>query len=294
MAISTHAQRTAVALDESRCVHCRACLHECPAARFHAYARIDQVTVEQCIGCGHCLAVCPTDVLTHASIARKALRQQPAPLTPEASFIFHANRHSTREFIRRPVETGYWQALLEAMRLAPSGMNARPVQAAIVTDPATVAAISAQTVALFRKLMRLAGTPLGRLILSLLAGREATKRLVTMLPELSTIAACADAGGDPILHNAPGVLILHADRCAPTAHDDCLLAAMAAMLHAPTLGLGTCLIGFTLPAFQRLRPLRALIDLPTGHEVYAVLAVGYPATRFLRLPPRSAIPVRWV
>ncbi|HEX2951004.1 MAG TPA: nitroreductase family protein, partial [Armatimonadota bacterium] len=114
------------------------------------------------------------------------------------------------------------------------------------------------------------------------------------IPELHALSVQQRSGKDPILHQAPGILVLHATQSSPTGHDDCLLTAMAAMLAAPARGLGTCMIGFALIAFQQQRSLRTLIGIPENHHVYAVIAVGYAATHFRGVPDQPSIPVRWL
>lgn len=198
-----------------------------------------------------------------------------------------------RRFASRPVTAEHWELLREAMRHAPSGMNVRPVQAVVVTDPVIMREIAAQTVAMLRLPVRLLRTPVGRLLLRIVVGKAAAGQLRTVAPELRAIMGHQAAGGDPVLHGAPGLLILHAARTSPTGHEDCQFAAMSAMLAAPSVGLGTCPIGFVVQGFARVARLRQRIALPDGDEVYAVLAVGYPATTFRTVPTRPEVPVRW-
>ncbi len=278
-------------LDATRCTQCRICIRECPIARFAGYTAITQVTVNACLGCGHCVAVCPHDALAHAGLPADAFRPAPAPPAVDTVLDWCAARRSVRHYAGRPVPRAAWETLLAAVGSAPSGLNARPVRATVVTDPAKLAAISVHTIALFAGLLKLLKTGPGRLLLRLLLGKSAFTGLLSARGEIEGIMQPHD--GDPILHGAPGALLLHASRASLTGHDDCLLAAMQAMLVAPSLGLATCLIGFALPAFQRDRTLRALLALPPDAVVHAVLIAGYPATPYHRIPPRPAVPVSW-
>lgn len=280
-----------VQIDDARCVHCGACVLECPAAHFHGYASLTQVGAAECIACGHCVAVCAPQAVTHAQFDAGDVQTLPTDTCRVEDML--AARRSVRHYLPRPVAKEQLDALVQAMRYAASGMNARPVRAMVITDGELLAEITTQTMAMYRSLVRLAGTAVGRLLLRVIAGREAVTRLQAALPELAAMLHQPAKGNDPVLHNAPALLILHAARTSPCGHDDCLLAAMAVMLSAPSLGLGSCMIGFVLPAFQRLAKLRAQIGLPAGHEVYAVLTVGHPGVHYHGIPPRSAVSVQW-
>jgi len=283
----------ALRIDTERCIECRACNRECPICRFHHLERIEQVSAFACLRCGHCLAVCPTGAIDHPALPENECVPLSSRNTPDDALMLMAQRRSVRDFTDQPVARADWEALLMAMSVAPSGLNARPVHAIVTTDREILTVISAQTVAFYRQLMHFLGTPGGRLALRLVAGRSGLRRLQKSAGELTAICA-QQTGRDPILHGAPGVMLLHAPVDSPTGSMDCLLAAMHAMLFAPTLGLGTCMIGFVLPAFARVRSLQQRVGLPRGHVISAVLAVGHPATAYHRIPPRPAIPTEWL
>jgi len=129
--------------------------------------------------------------------------------------------------------------------------------------------------------------------LRLAIGKDGLTQLRGNAEKLGVICRLVREGEDPILYRVPGALILHAERTAVCGRDDCQLAAMAGMLAAPALGLGTCMIGFLLPPFGRLPALRNLVKLPASHDVHAVLAVGYPTVQYTYAPRRPEIPVTW-
>ena len=247
---------------------------------------------EYCLQCGHCAAVCPTGAVRHPQFPPASLSPIADP-SPESVLHMLQARRSVRHFAERPVERQQWEALLAAMALAPSGMNARPVRAVVVTDAEKLRALTARTAGFYAGLLRMVNSPFGRLALRFAIGKEGLDSLRANALKLEALCQLVDEGEDPILYRAPGALILHAERKAVCGHDDSQLAAMAGMLAAPALGLGTCMIGFLLPAFVRVGALRALIDLPRDHEVYAVLAVGYPTVRYHSAPARPGIPVAW-
>ncbi|MHB9129519.1 MAG: nitroreductase family protein [Armatimonadota bacterium] len=283
----------AIQVDLIRCTHCGACVRECPAARFAGLRDIAQVPRDHCLACGHCLAVCPANALTHSRWSPDAFRALSPPLSPPDAFALLQQRRSVRNFTGEPVADEEWQALLEALGTAPSGMNMRPVCAIIVTDPARITQIVDGTIAFYDALLRMLRSPVKRALLRLLVGKAVLGKLQKAIPELAGLIDRRRGGEDPIFYQAPGVMLLHTSHTAITGRDDCLLAAQNAMLMAPSLGLGTCMIGFVLPAFQREAKLRALVSLPAGHEIYTVLAVGHPAVKYHKAVPVTPVPATW-
>lgn len=281
-----------IQIDAGCCRDCGACARVCPLVRFGGVSGVQEVPREYCLQCGHCAAVCPHGAVRHPAFPAESLRPATVP-SVEAVEQMLSSRRSVRHFDKRPVEHAQWEALLAQMALAPSGMNARPVRAMVVTDPEKLQALTRLTAGFYEGLLQMLATPLNRLVLRLFIGKDGLAQLRGNAEKLSMICRLVRDGDDPILYRAPGALILHTERTAVCGHDDCQLAAMAGMLAAPALGLGTCMIGFLLPPFQRMPALRNLVKLPASHEVYAVLAVGYPTVGYQNAPPRPAIPVTW-
>ncbi|MHB0938469.1 MAG: nitroreductase family protein [Armatimonadota bacterium] len=281
-----------IRLDADRCTRCGACSRVCPVVRFGGVAGVKEVPRDYCLQCGHCAAVCPHGAVLHPAFPAESLRPVTVSSPDTIEQILRARR-SVRHFDDRRVERAHWEALLAQMTLAPSGMNARPVRAMVVTDAEKLAALTRLTADFYEGLLGLLKTSLNRMALRLAIGKDGLAMLRGNAEKLGVVCRLVREGEDPILYRAPGALILHAERTAACGHDDCQLAAMAGMLAAPALGLGTCMIGFLLPPFQRLPALRNLVKLPASHEVYAVLAVGYPTVQYQYAPPRPEIPVTW-
>lgn len=282
----------AISIDNERCTRCGACARACTLVRFGRLSGVEAVPREVCMQCGHCVAVCPQGAVLHPEFPAESLTPA-CPPSAKAIMGMLQYRRSIRHFADRPVEREQWEALLAAMSQAPSGMNARPVRAVVVTEREKLQAMTTGTSDLFGSLLKMLDSPFGRIALRMAIGKDGLAGLQQNAFKLATICRLVKEGGDPILYHAPGALILHAPKTAVCGRDDCLLAAMAGMLHAPALGLGSCMIGFLLPPFQRVPALRAMIDLPADHEVHAVLAVGYPSIEYHFAPPRPAILVNW-
>ena len=100
-------------------------------------------------------------------------------------------------------------------------------------------------------------------------------------------------GEDPLFHDAPAVLLFHAPD-DETSEVDCALAAAQTTLLAPSLGLGTCYIGYASAVLKRFRRIARPYGIPKGHKAYVVLTVGYPDEQYLRLVPRPPLKTRYL
>ena len=64
-------------------------------------------------------------------------------------------------------------------------------------------------------------------------------------------------------------------------------------LTARTMGLEATYIGLFEMAAKMYQPLADELRLPSGHEVYSVLILGYPNLKFYRTVDRKSIKTRW-
>ncbi len=73
--------------------------------------------------------------------------------------------------------------------------------------------------------------------------------------------------------------------------DNALAAMHYFMMQAETMGLGTCINGFssTLPKI-----LAKLIDVPRFYKIFGVITLGYSASRFPKTIYRKAAEVQWL
>ena len=83
------------------------------------------------------------------------------------------------------------------------------------------------------------------------------------------------------------VLVLYASGLQHIALASCNLAAMQLLLAAEVEGLGACYNGYALTALTRDKSMRRQVGIPAGYWPGAVIALGYPAGRFHRIPPRN-------
>jgi nitroreductase len=99
-------------------------------------------------------------------------------------------------------------------------------------------------------------------------------------------------GRDVLFHGATAAIIVGTRPGAACPKEDALLATQNMLLGAHAMGLGSCLIGFAVSAFQNAPAIQGHLGIPAAEVVHAVAAIGYPDERYERLPGRKAVACR--
>ncbi|MBN1381474.1 MAG: nitroreductase family protein [Deltaproteobacteria bacterium] len=285
-----------VEIDRTLCNQCDICVTRCPRCFSHTDdgIRVD-AHIETCNLCGHCVSLCPQDAITHQKMDMRGFKSAKKKITFEADqFIeFIKQRRSHRHFTNKKIPRADLETLIDTCRYAPTGSNVQTVEILVVQDPERIKTLSDLTVDYFQVMMEKAEKSVERLMaegkeipgeLQLVYSRaEYRKRLMT----------ARDAGLDPIFHRAPVVVIFHSPALTSTPKDNCVIAAHTMALTARTMGLETCYIGLFEGAAMTSKLIRGNLNLPTGHNVYSVLIMGYPRLKFRKTVDRLPIKTRW-
>jgi hypothetical protein len=94
-------------------------------------------------------------------------------------------------------------------------------------------------------------------------------------------------GHDPILFNAPALILFLGPKAERMSKNDADLAAQSVALFAPTLRMGTCYSGIVTAAFGGVYPpIKDIVKIPSGMAVHNVLIIGYTKHRFPNISPR--------
>jgi nitroreductase/NAD-dependent dihydropyrimidine dehydrogenase PreA subunit len=279
-----------LSIDASACTRCGECTRECPT---HAVRRErgGEYLIEQeaCIRCGHCAAVCPAD----------AVRCDDGPFTPWrdpglAPGLVAAllqGKRSVRRYTSRPVEDSLLEELLLTGSLAATASNTQDCAATVLTGE-DLDRCREGLRSLYEWFGNLLANPVVRLLLRFTEARRYADnpRALQVVTELGQSRA---GGADRLFFNAPVVVVLSAPR-RNKRHGavDCALAGAHMMLHAESMGLGSCMVGFAETALNLSARLRRGIRVPDGHLVNLVFTLGHPAVRFHRLPRRKPLAAR--
>ncbi len=176
-----------------------------------------------------------------------------------------AGRASVRNYLPEPIPRQVLEDLLQAAVRAPTAIHEEPWAFVVIHDRNLLDSLSDRAKPLFVDAMRRAHRDRGGLAVSAFSR-----------PDFD------------IFHGAPALVVICGRKAAPFAVADCWLAAENLMLSAFDQGLGTCVIGSALGAFEA-EDIRDSIGIPDDFAAIAPIAVGRPAAV---APPTERRPPR--
>lgn len=186
-------------------------------------------------------------------------------------------RRAVRSYLPDTVDEATIRRLLDAAVHAPTAMHTEPWSFVVVQDRAVLTAVSDRAKALalaaataHRDLLRAPGAaPAGRM--------------------LSTLS-------DPsfnIFYDAGTLIVICGKKLNQFVEADCWLAAENLMVAAPAIGLGTCCIGFALPALHTPE-IKHQLGIPDGTDAVAAIIVGFPRGETPAVPRKAPHVLRWL
>jgi nitroreductase len=184
---------------------------------------------------------------------------------PELIYRRRAVRAYTPEILDEPTI----RALLEAAVQAPTAMHLEPWAFIVVQDRAVLKRLSDRA--------------------KVIAGEVAEHRGLVKGPGASLLS-------DPafnIFYNAGTLIVICARALGPFVEADCWLAAENLMLAACAMGLGTCCIGFALPAL-RAPDVKGELGIPPDVAAVAPIIVGRPRGETPSVGRREPLVLRWI
>ena len=255
-------------IDLKLCTKCHLCLKDCPALCFKVDEQMDNILFDNsrgCLLCGHCIGVCPENAILYKDMKGEALnfenKQDPTTaISYEVLHPFLRAKRSIRQYKNKKVPKDIVDKVVESMRYACTGANIRTLKCLIISDEEKIKVLSDS-------------------IIDFIALES---------PETNLIRK-RNMGIDPIFFNAPIVVILYSNNQWNATNST--IAMTFGMLSAQSLGLGSCWIGYAHGVLMENSKIR--IE-QTGIETYilGVMALGYPAIKYSRAPPRPPLTVR--
>ncbi len=290
-------------IDDEKCIACGECLTECAPSLF-TRVEVEKGSNENpiryadpydaCSRCGHCLAVCPTNAISYSGadpcFESEGLKK-PEDVPYERVMELLRARRSTRQFKDKSVPKEEIEAVLEAMRYAPSASNEQNWEYMVFTDPEQIQTFSKKVTDVIGTTYKLVSN---KIIASLIPGN--TGKMVrdpSFLYSMERLVTKANNGLDPIFFKAPVVIVLHSPIYGNLAGCDSGIALTHGMLAAQARGLGTCWIGIAQETVQRVKKLGKWLGIPKKRQIWGVMILGYSKAHFKRAPPRNALNVQW-
>lgn len=287
-------------IDNSRCTKCRRCVEICPKGTLALGRDGVELTGQECILCTQCYCVCPAGVFTFGPPIR-ALSFKSFPyrekvlktgvIKPGDLVNYVRSRRSVRRYSERPVSDSVARDLVEFAVTAPSGSNCQKWEFLVINGRDRVEQIGAHFAGFFRTLNRLAGNRVFRMLSFFFAGMTLIRYYRERYDSVEKALREAAGGRDMLFWGAPCVIIVHGPMEGSLPAEDGQYAAYNIAMMAPSLGLGTCFIGYASETLNRAGKLKARCGIPASHRVHAVLAAGYPAVAYRNLALRKDYPV---
>lgn len=283
-----------ITIDREKCKNCGKCLEVCPLTTCFGLKSLEgEDAGHVCIACGNCMAVCSFDAIKIGTLPQPEKVEELPTETQALSFI--RSRRTTRTFLDKPVKKEDWEKLLEAVKYSPTGHNNQFVDVIIIESRDILREISQMGMKMLEKFASRLNRPVSRFIYRRILGGHTVEVFQGASLHLEKQQDLFDRGGDPILFNAPGLMLFIAPTAELMSKNDSDLAAQTTALLAPSLGLGTCYSGIVTAAFNGVYPaIKKVIKVPEGYSVYNALIVGYAKHRFPYISPRKTRNVTYI
>jgi nitroreductase len=178
-------------------------------------------------------------------------------------------RRAVRAYTSETLDEPKIRALLDAAVQAPTAMHLEPWAFVVVQDRAVLKRLSDRA--------------------KLIARDDASHRDLVRAPRPSPLA-------DPefnIFYDAGTLIVICGRAVGPFVEADCWLAAENLMLAACAMGLGTCCIGFALPAL-RAPDVKQELGIPPDVTAVAPIIVGRPRGPTPSVGRREPLVLRWI
>lgn len=266
-----------IQVDREKCIHCGFCAEVCPMGVIEMNQQGPQATRNNCIACGHCVAICPHEALEN--IKTPLAEQVPVGKVPaldaDTAIRFLRTRRSIRRYTQKAVPREKILQLLDAARLAPTGINSQGVAYHVIDNADTLRKIT-------------------DVIVDWMEEQVQNKSPWAPYYE-GPVQAYRKTGEDTILRGAPCLVVSTAAKSfLPRGRDNTHFSLAYAELYAPSIGLGTCYAGaFESCAVAGYLPLLKLLNLSEDRGVTGGLMVGYSKYTYKRLVNRNVLQVTW-
>lgn len=262
--------------DEKNCKACGLCSNVCLTGKIRSGDDKRPIISNDalCMSCGQCIAICPTQALsTHTPgfQAPKKTKAYRKGFESEILASYLRSRRSIRIWKEKPVPKEVLQELIDIAAYAPSACNIHPVKWFVVADREKIQEFVKASIEFLRNLPE--DHPM----------KEPASQLVIQ----------ADLGRDPICNNAPSLLIAATDTEGPFVHTDCVISLSYIDAYAPSIGIGTCWVGFVLMILNSNPELGKNIGIPVGWMPQAAMIAGYPGVKYTHIPPREVPEIVW-
>jgi nitroreductase len=241
-----------------------------------------------CNECCHCLSLCPAGAIEYDGLKAVPLEKCAFSSLDFEQLVY--SRRSIRRYKAKPVDPALIEKIVSLIQYSPTGSNMQNVHITVVTNPEQLELIVRSVTAAFTKMTKYL-KPSTKPVFDALLGKSLTAKMQhikkNVLPRLQS--------GEPLITlGAPAAMIFHTDKESHTPAEDCLLAAGIAVLHAQSMGLGTCFNGYITYGLKKDGDAKQRLGIPKADRIYAAFVLGYPDIEYLGIPKRKPLKVNYI
>jgi ferredoxin len=267
-----------------KCNKCLKCVMDCTADAIDIENGVIEST---CIYCGHCVAICPESAIYPENGEINKLGIEAISSNDFANLT--AGIRTCRSYYSKEIEDETIRKLIENMKHYPSASNARPIQIMHIKSKNLIQKLNDETVKGLIKMVGLITSPLVKPLLRIFSSKINLPRIEKYKNQFIKRQV---PGSSQICHHAPSVLLFHAEETKYSmANADAYIWATYTSIYAKTLGLGTCFNGFIVKGLERNKNLKTELGIPSNHQVYASLLIGYPTVKYVNEVSREILKV---
>lgn len=268
-------------VDAGKCSKDGICIKVCPARIISAdddgLPCILPGKESQCLECGHCVAFCPHQACAAGKIAPEACRTivSSAMPDPQAVLALCQSRRSIRLFKSKKVDHTTLEAVMEAVRYAPTASNRQALRWVMVETP---------------EKMR----ELGDLLADWMSGLAATDPETSLRMHAPLLVNNWRKGKDVYFRGAHQLMVAVGPQGSSWLSVDGAIALTYLELMAHARGIGCCWGGyFTAGAAQSIA-IRDSLGLGADEAVAGAQMMGYPVLSPQLAPTRKALSLQWL
>lgn len=281
-------------IDEERCKACHTCAKLCSV--FQASSIKGQPSYPAyetaCVECGHCVAICPAGAIVHQAYpdGRYPIDKKERATAQQTANLLRSRR-SIRRFRNKEVARELIEQVIDSARFTPSAHNTQSTEYIIIQDSMKNVKLAQIVVhALKEVIERLASkepSPPGAL-------RDPLEEMRHLIPLFGRVVMAFEQGRNLVLHDAPCLMLFHADSRIPYADINAILAVQSASLMIHALGLGGFFPGLLIGTCQYGDSIERFLELPKYHKIFGALACGHPKFVFKHWIDRRPARVQWL
>jgi nitroreductase/Pyruvate/2-oxoacid:ferredoxin oxidoreductase delta subunit len=276
-----------VQVDSDKCIQCRLCAIECPSKTAGNNEILANQFSPQCDRCFHCYAICPQHAIQVVGV-EEVLASENSQIEYPQLLQFLKDRRSIRKFNQEPVPNKYLNLLTDTTKYSPTGGNAQDFSITIINNQETRRELEEAIINYYDRIVRMLRFPIIRFFMKFFGDKKVkeTARDKDFFFKIEDIYKRMKEGEKNIFYDAPVVMLFHTPRLLPTALEDCILGAYNVVLAASSLGMGSCFVSLSQQAISSSKSIKKGFGIHQADTVYAVLVLGFPATKYRRIVPR--------